>query len=157
MVLDPQLLIAALAVLVLALAIDVGCLRWKIKKMLRTKSNANIGESIISLDADLKKLQAFRGELEPFIKDMERRVKRSAQAVGTVRFNAFQGSSLGGNQSFATAFLDEHGNGTLISSLYTRERVSVFSKPLAGFDSEIELTEEEKKAVALAKSKLHAR
>ncbi|NIT70429.1 DUF4446 family protein, partial [candidate division KSB1 bacterium] len=58
--------------------------------------------------------------------------------VGTVRFNPFKGT--GGGQSFAAAFLSEHGNGVVISTLYSRERVSVFAKPIQSFASEYELT-----------------
>ena len=73
----------------------------------------------------------------------------SIRGIGTVRFNPF--GELGSNQSFAIALLNEANNGVVISSLYTRERVSVFAKPIKNMQSEYELSDEEKEALAKAK------
>ena len=59
--------------------------------------------------------------------------------------------ALGANQSFATALVNQHGDGVIFSSLYGRERTSVFSKPLKNHTSEHGLSEEEKQAVKKAK------
>ena len=85
---------------------------------------------------------------------MENRLQRSIQAVETIRFNPFKGTGEGGNQSFATSFLSENGDGVVISSMYSRDRVSVFSKPLAKFVSSFELMEEEKEVIANSKNQL---
>ena len=153
MLLDSNILLGGLALLVLILSIDLACLRWKVRKMLRGK-NETIGDSIQSLDADIKDLEKFRSEMESYLKNVEKRLRRSSQAVETVRFNAFRGDGLGGNQSFATAIVNENGDGTVISSIYSRERVSVFSKQIGKFESDIELSEEERRAVSSAKAKL---
>jgi hypothetical protein len=68
-----------------------------------------------------------------------------------VRFNPFKGTGSGGNQSFATTFLNEENNGVVISSLYSREHTSVFSKPIKNGVSEYELSDEEKESFAEAK------
>lgn len=65
----------------------------------------------------------------------------------TVRFNPFQGKGIGGNQSFSSVFVDEEGNGVVITSMHTRERTNVFAKPLKNWGSEYELSEEEKRAI----------
>ena len=70
----------------------------------------------------------------------------------TVRFNPFKGTGAGGNQSFATALLNENGDGVVLSSLYSRERVSVYAKPVQKFSSEYELSGEEKQAIKSAKN-----
>ena len=49
--------------------------------------------------------------------------------------------------AFPTAFLNEDGHGVVMSSLYSREHVSVFSKPIKNGSSEYELSVEEKEAV----------
>jgi hypothetical protein len=74
-----------------------------------------------------------------------------------VRFNPFKGTGSGGNQSFATAFISEEGDGLVISSLHSREHVSIYAKPLRDGRSDFELTEEEKKAVKEAKANLKLR
>ena len=49
--------------------------------------------------------------------------------------------------------LDEDGNGVVLSSLYSRERMSVFAKPIKNNKSEYELTAEEKEALKGAEVK----
>lgn len=154
MVLDSNILLGLLALLVLVISIDTALLRFKIRKMLRNEKNVNFGESIISIDKDIKDLQTFRKEMEAYLINVEKRIRRSAQVSETVRFNAFRDAGVGGNQSFATAILNENGDGVIFSSLYSRERVSVFSKQISQFNSDIELSAEERKAMDGAKAKL---
>lgn len=154
MILDLNILIGVLAFLLLLVVTDLFFLRMKIKKLLRGEKNENIGESISSINTDIKSLEEFRSEMEKYLLGIEKRMRRSCQATETIRFNAFRGDGIGGNQSFATAFLNEDGDGSILSSLYSRDRVSIFAKPIVKFDSEIELSEEERRAVALAKTKL---
>jgi hypothetical protein len=61
---------------------------------------------------------------------------------------------MGGNQSFATAFLNEDGDGVVISSLYSREHTSVFAKPVKKHSSEHEMSNEEKEAMEEARKNL---
>jgi len=68
--------------------------------------------------------------------------------LGVVRFNPF--SDVGGDQSFAIALVDGHGNGVVISSLYGRHDIKVYAKPLKKWESEYTLTDEEKQAIAHA-------
>jgi hypothetical protein len=157
MLLDSHILIGALAVLVLILVADVFFLRQKVKKLLRGGKNENLGDALKSLDADIKKMEGFKADMEKYLRNVEKRLRRSSQVIETIRFNAFKGDGIGGNQSFATAMIDENGNGAVLSSLYSRDRVSVFAKPISNFASEIELSEEEKQVVAKAKSKLSIR
>jgi len=157
MILDLHILIGVLAFLLLLVTADLFFLRLKIKKLLRGDKHATIGESIDSINTDIKNLSDFRVEMEQYLIGIEKRMRRSCQAAETIRFNAFRGDGIGGNQSFATAFLNEDGNGSVLSSLYSRDRVSIFAKPITKFESEIELSEEERRAVSLAKSKLIAK
>jgi hypothetical protein len=153
MLVDQNILIGALAILLLIVVADIFHLRRSVKKLLLGKTG-NIAEAIAAVGADVKDIQSFRKEMEAYLRALEMRTRRSAQAVETIRFNAFRDTGVGGNQSFATAILSENGDGVVISSLYSRERVSVFAKPIAKFASEIELSEEERKALDGAKAKL---
>jgi len=47
--------------------------------------------------------------------------------------------------------LNEVGDGVVLSSLYSRERMSVFAKPVKAGKSEFELSDEEKEVLARAK------
>ncbi len=119
----------------------------KLRRFLVGFDSKDISDSLKFVSGNLKDLQAFRKELEVYLTTVESRLKKSVQSVNTVRFNPFKGTGGGGNQSFATAFLNEEGNGVVISSLYSRDHVSVFSKPIKSLSSEYELSEEEKEAI----------
>ncbi len=125
-------------------------------KRLALGRNGSIEESIAILTRESKEMITFRSELEKYLKLAESRLRGSVQGVATVRFNPFV-SGQGGNQSFATAFLDEEGSGVVFSTLYARDRVGVYAKPLEKGASPFELTQEEKDAIALARESIAKR
>jgi len=149
---DPTMVIfIVLALAILILAAMVVQLHNRLRKFLIGTSSENLGESISSVRTSLGELEAFKGEMESYLTTVETRLRKSVQAVHTVRFNPFKGTTdSGGNQSFATAFLNESGTGVVISTLYARERISIFSKPITKGASEYELSLEEKEAVTEA-------
>lgn len=149
-----SILIGILIVCVIVLAALVIRLEFKLKRFLVSKGAHSIDDSLTKLSSDTKELQGFRDELEKYLKTVEKRLRKSVQSIHTVRFNPFKGTGSGGNQSFATAFINEEGDGVVVSSLYSREHISVFSKPIKKSGSEYELTVEEKEALTEAKAGL---
>ena len=113
--------------------------------------SGTLAESLAVLTREMKEAQEFRVEIEKYLKLVEARLRGALQGVGVVRFNPFSSEGQGGNQSFAAAFLDEGGGGVVFSTLYARDRVSVYAKPVAGGISTFELTDEEKSAIEKAK------
>lgn len=71
------------------------------------------------------------------------------QNVGVVRFNPYHDT--GGDYSFAVALLDAQGAGVLITGLYHRERCRVYAKPVRGWESSYQLTDEEREAIDKAR------
>ena len=143
--------------LILCIVILIGWIvRIEIKmwKLLRGKNAKSLEDSIVEAHENLNKLNEFQKESILYFINIEKRLNRSIQAVETIRFNPFKGTGEGGSQSFSTSFLSENGNGVVISSLYSRDRVSIFSKPLTKFESNFELTDEEKGVVTGAKKNL---
>ena len=150
-------LFAAFLVLAVATLILLAAVIWMYSKMRRFLigiDSENIKDSLTFVSSGLKELESFRSEIENYLTTVESRLKKSVQSVHTVRFNPFHGTGAGGNQSFATAFLNEHGDGVIVSSLYARDHVSVFAKPVKNLMSEHELSDEEKEALESAKVKL---
>lgn len=143
-----------LAVITIMLLIMVISMHFRMKKFLIDVDAKNIAESITNVGADLKELQQFRKDMEVYLTTVEKRLRKSVQSVHTVRFNPFHGAGGGGNQSFATAFLNEEGDGVVLSSLYSREQTSVYSKPIKKYSSDHELSTEEKEAIESAKAGL---
>ena len=82
---------------------------------------------------------------------LEKAAYFSLQHLGVVRFNPFHDT--GGDQSFAIALVDGHGNGVVLSSLHARDVTRVYAKPLQKWESTYSLTDEEKRAIALAYQK----
>jgi hypothetical protein len=146
--------ISILILLIIVLAMLIIRLEYKMKKFLVSKSSKNIDDSLENIDARTRDLESFRIELETYLKTVETRLRKSIQAVHTLRFNPFKGTGGGGNQSFATSFINEEGNGVVISSMYSREHISIFSKPIKKFQSEFELSEEEDQSLTEARKNL---
>lgn len=129
-------------------------LHFKIRKLLGGSSAKNIEEGLSTMRKDLESMPSWKSNSEKRLAIIEKKLSKSIQGLETVRFNPFKGSGDGGNQSFSTALVNEKGDGVVLSSLYSRERVSVFSKPLHGFASEYELSDEEKDVIAKTKQSL---
>ena len=81
---------------------------------------------------------------------LEANAARSLQRVGFVRFNAFP--DVGSELSYALAVVDGRGNGFLVSSIYSREEVRTYAKALRNFSADKDLSDEERRAVELAKA-----
>ncbi|MDO8620559.1 MAG: DUF4446 family protein [bacterium] len=154
MVLDTNTLLIALTSLMVIAMLLVLHTEWRMNRLLKGKSGKTLEDVITKNATEIEKFKEFRKELETYLETVEKRLDQSIRGVGTVRFNPFKGNGEGGSQSFATAFIDEDENGVVLSTLYTRERVGVYAKPLTNGKSEYELTSEEKEAVKLAKEKL---
>lgn len=141
--LDPFYLLLAASLILLAW---VAYLEWRLKRLLRGRSASSLEEVIVTLGENVKQTDKINEEIQQHLIKMEERLRRSIQHVKTVRFNPF--ADQGGNHSFATALLDEHGNGTVISTLYSRDKTSVYAKPVQNRTSEFELSTEERQAIA---------
>lgn len=137
-------------ILSIATLILLGLVIWmylKLRRFLVDVDAHHIGDSLQSVSGDLKDLQSFRAEMEKYLTNVEKRLRKSVQSVHTVRFNPFKGTGGGSNQSFATTLLTEDGDGVIISSLYARDHVSVFGKPVSKHESSFELSEEERESL----------
>jgi hypothetical protein len=146
---------AALAALVLAIVLLFMhlSLRRRLARLALGR-NGSIEETIAILMRDMKEFKEFRTELEKYLKLAESRLRGSVSGLGVVRFNPFSGEGQGGNQSFALAALDEQGQGVVLSTLYSRDRVGVYAKPLSAFASTYELSDEEKQAIERAREQI---
>lgn len=148
MILTPTLIIAAVAGLLLILLLTwVFILDRRIKKLMAGKSGATLEDTIMANQDALAEFGRFRKAVEEELGRLNDRIQKKIHGAKTLRFNPFQGTGSGGNQSFATALLDEEGSGVVISSLYSRDKVSVFAKPITRRSSEFELSEEEREVL----------
>jgi len=84
---------------------------------------------------------------EHFVKSLVDQEKHF-QHCGLIRFQAFQNT--GGDQSFALALLDAHGDGFVLSSLFGRDESRVYCKPVEAGKSKYALSKEEQNAIEMA-------
>ncbi|MFA7252288.1 MAG: DUF4446 family protein [Candidatus Paceibacterota bacterium] len=147
-------ILGALALVIVILFIWVIWLQNKLGELLVGKTK-NLDESFALLEKEIADLKKFKALAEKTFQNHDARLKKTVSGVETIRFNPFKGDGSGGNQSFATAFLNEEKNGVVISSMYSRDHVSVFSKPIKNMISEQgELTAEEKEALNKAQGSI---
>jgi len=149
MISTEYLLIIILSIIVLVLVGLVWRMEYRLKKLFRGKKGSDIEESITVINEAINGLKDAHFKATERLDVHNKKLGQSLRGIHTVRFNPFP--ELGSNQSFAIAILNESGDGVILSSLYTRERVSVFAKPIKNMRSEYELTDEEKEALLKAK------
>ena len=123
----------------------------RLKRFFLGKKANNLEDTIIVLESDIKKLKEAKEKTEKEIIEINKKLRKSIRGLETVRFNPFPDQ--GSNQSFAIGMLNEENDGIVLSSLYSRERMSIFAKPIKNGKSEYELTTEEKEALKKAEIK----
>src|SRR6266568_1040473 len=79
---------------------------------------------------------------------LRQRLSTVIRTVGFTRYNAFPDS--GGELSFSAAFLDEAGNGIVLSSISGRSESRLYAKQVTGGRAEHSLSDEEQAAIAMA-------
>ena len=123
----------------------------RLKRFFLGKKAKDLEDTIISLEKDMADLKREKEEMQKNIAILNSKARESIRGIETIRFNPFPDQ--GSNQSFAIGMLNEKGDGVVISSLYSRERMSIFAKPVKNKKSEYELSAEEKEALKKAEVK----
>jgi len=123
----------------------------RLKKFFLGKKAQNLEETIFFLENEIKQLKKAQESQQVILEQINKKLKKSIRGLETIRFNPFPDQ--GSNQSFAIGLLNEEKDGVVISSLYSRERMSVFAKPIKNGKSDYELTQEEKEALQKAEVK----
>lgn len=141
---NDQLLIGIAVGLGIAIAV-LGYLLFQTRKrlsaLLRGRDGASLEDLLRDALYNLDQLQESHRSLNEHQTILREKLRRCVQTPAAIRFNPFRDA--GGNQSFAVSFVDEDGNGVVVSSMYAQGRTSVYAKPIQSHDSTYELTAEE--------------
>jgi hypothetical protein len=146
-------LIISAGAIVLLLLFWIIRLEIKLKKLLGSK-NGPLDDAISAIRKDTDTLKKYAEKTKKELEIVDKKLKKTVSGNETVRFNPFKGDGSGSNQSFATALVNSEGNGVIISSIYSRDHISIFSKPVKDSASEYELTPEEKSALQKAQESI---
>ncbi len=140
-------------VIILILIFWIVRLEMKLRKLLGGRKGT-LDDSIDNLRKDVEGLIDYSHKATNKFQIIDKKLQKTISGNETIRFNPFKGDGSGSNQSFATALLNADGDGVVISSLYSRDHVSVFSKPVKGMKSEFELSVEEKEVLQKTKESI---
>lgn len=149
-----------LGAIILALLLSIIALwvalhsKQRIACILGGKKGSDIDDILMQIYKNISAFDQFKNKTALDIQELSSKSLGAVSSVETIRFNPFKGTGGGGNQSFATAFLDRRGNGVIISSLYSSDRIGIFAKPVMNFTSTFELTTEEQEVLQKAIEKI---
>jgi hypothetical protein len=134
----PSIPLAIALALVLAY---VAYLHHKLSHFMRGENGKSLESTVRTYLDHVDSLKKHDELIAEHALKMDKRLSQAIRNVSTMRFKAFDQN--GSNQSFAIALVNELGDGVILSSLHHRDRVSVFAKPVAKYESSHDLTEEE--------------
>lgn len=138
------ILIATILILIWILMIEI-----RFKKFFAKTSAHNFEEMVGLMGKKINQLDQKQKEIDQHLILIDDKLSKTIRNVKSIRFNPFDDA--GGNQSFAISMINDNGDGIILSSLYARDRMSIFAKPIENYKSEFELTKEEKMVLERSK------
>ena len=140
----------------LALGVAVAVLAARLRAARRTYAallaGGAGGEDLLAAVArQIEATDRLRGKLNLVGRETAQLRQRVSSLVGTVgltRYDAFP--DIGGQLSYSAAFLDEAGDGVVLSTINGRAEARSYAKPVRGGSSDHNLSEEERAAIAMA-------
>jgi len=124
-------------------------IEYRLKKLFAGTKAQNLEEVMTTLGKEISEIKESQIQIKKHLTIVDSRLDKSIRNVKTIRFNPFV--EAGSNQSFAISFLNDEGDGVIMSSLYARDRMSIFAKPIVKGKSDFELSEEEKEVLQKSK------
>ncbi|MBP3628561.1 MAG: DUF4446 family protein, partial [Anaerotignum sp.] len=100
-----------------------------------------------------KRIEEKYSKLLDMVTDMDKTDKTKIQKVGLIRYNPFD--EMGGNLCFALALLDGYDNGVVLNGIHSRTGSFTYAKPIEMGVSTYMMSEEEIKAVEMAKNQAY--
>ena len=122
----------------------------KVVVLTRGANGASLEETIKACIASVEGIEKRNELITTHAAELHKKMSHSLRNAQTIRYKAYDAS--GSNQSFSIALVNEKGNGVVISSLHTYDRMSTFAKPIEQYESMYELTEEELAVLSDAKA-----
>ena len=145
-------IIAGVALLAFLIALIVGFRLRKVRReysvLLGDKGEQDVvsaaGRAVQQVDGFSKRLDELYSRHE----GVTTAARRALQRFGIVRYDAFE--EMGGRLSFSLALLDDHGDGLVLTSINGRTEARTYVKPIVALNSEHNLSDEEREAMAVA-------
>jgi len=150
--------IALGATVVLAVAVAVLAVRLRAARRTwgRLLAGGDGGEDLLAaVTRQIEATERLRGKLNLVGREtaeLRQRVSHLVGTVGLTRYDAFP--EAGGHLSYSAAFLDEAGDGVVLSAINGRSETRSYAKAVRGGRSDHNLSDEERAAIAMAMNHL---
>lgn len=129
-------------------------LNARFNRLVKGSNKNSIEDSLVNIYKYIEGANTETVKIREQVKTLQDKMEKSPRGFGIVNFKAFDGVRSGGSNSFAVAFVNDQGNGIVLSTFHARDRVNVFSKEIINFKSSITLTDEEISALTKAQKSL---
>jgi len=110
---------------------------------LRGRASAPQSRPIADTPENQNQLEQLKQEVMRLRTDLMQ-VHENTPRVALERYNPFKDSGVGGNQSFSLASVNKKGDGFIVTHLFSREMSRVQTKAITNWQSDLELSPEEK-------------
>ena len=122
----------------------------RVGEIFDTSKNGDIYKILEKYLKETKEIEGYAKKLEIEMAKISKKMQKSIQKIGFVRYNPFGKNDTGGNQSFSIALLDQDDSGFVITSMHAREGTRVYAKPVSEGKSTNTLSDEETEAIKKA-------
>lgn len=154
-VFEQNVVIFAIAsTIILLLTGWIAYLNFRFNRLVKTAHKDNIEKSLVEIYDYLEKNHKQNHDILNRVALLDKKIHSSPRGLGLIIFKAFDGMKSGGTNSFALALVNENGDGAIMSTLHSRDRVNVYSKEIKSFKSPVMLTQEEQQALTKAQNSL---
>lgn len=145
--------VAAAVVLILFILniialVKIGKMKKKYNAFMEGKDAKSLEETILNRFKEVDELKVNQELQNKDIQVLKSTILKTYQKFGLVKYDAF--NEMGGQLSFALAMLDKKNNGFLLNTVHNREGSYTYVKEILDGKSEINLSEEEAKALSKA-------
>lgn len=148
------ILFAIAAVIILLLTGWISYLHFRFNRLVKNAYKDNLESSLVEIYDYLAKNHKQNTDIAHHLTQIDHKLLSDPRGMGLIMFKAFDGVKSGGAHSFALALINEKGDGVILSTLHSRERVNVYSKEVLTFKATVLLTEEEQQALTKAQNSL---
>jgi len=135
----------------LVLTFRLGNLKKRFIRFTRGGQVTNLEQTIHSYTEEIEQIKKELATNSQHIKMILEKIAKHKGNVQMVRYNAF--NEEGNDLSYSVAFLDDLGDGVVITSIYNRGESNTYAKPIRAGTSTYKLSIEEEKVVEFFKSK----
>ena len=119
----------------------ISTMRSRYARMMSGKNGENIERMLLNHSEKFQDLLSEFRKQQDDIKYLDSHIKTALTRVGIVRFSAFE--DVGSDLSYAVALLDEHNNGLILTSIFSRADARSYVKPIENGQSQYKLMDEE--------------